>query len=66
MATHPDDLWLEVDRERFKVRAELLEGAERTKSLARIASISARYGTYQQKTDREIPIVRLIRVEKQL
>ena len=48
-------------RERFKVRGESLEGPERTEALAGIATISARYGTYQQKTDREIPIVRLTR-----
>jgi len=65
MAMHPDDLWLEVDKERFRVRPELLEGPEREEALARIASASARYGTYQQKTDREIPIVRLSRAEEQ-
>jgi deazaflavin-dependent oxidoreductase (nitroreductase family) len=61
MAKHPDDVWLEVGKERFKVRGQTLEGEERTDALARIASISPRYGTYQQKTDREIPIVRLER-----
>jgi deazaflavin-dependent oxidoreductase (nitroreductase family) len=61
MAKNPDDIWLEVGTERFKVRGESLEGPERTEALARIATISPRYGTYQQKTDREIPIVRLTR-----
>jgi deazaflavin-dependent oxidoreductase (nitroreductase family) len=61
MATNPDDIWLEVGTERFKVRGESLEGPERTEALARIATVSPRYGTYQQKTDREIPIVRLTR-----
>lgn len=61
MAKHPDDIWLEVGKERLKVRGQTLEGQERTDALARIASISPRYGTYQQKTDREIPIVRLER-----
>jgi deazaflavin-dependent oxidoreductase (nitroreductase family) len=61
MAKHPDDIWLEVGTERFKVRAESLEGQERAESLARIAVIAPRYGKYQQKTDREIPIVRLTR-----
>ena len=40
---------------------ETLEGAERLAALDRIAVISARYGEYQRKTDREIPIVRLTR-----
>jgi deazaflavin-dependent oxidoreductase (nitroreductase family) len=61
MAKHPDDIWLEVGKERFKVRGESLEGPERTEALARIAAISPRYGKYQEKTDREIPIVRLTR-----
>jgi deazaflavin-dependent oxidoreductase (nitroreductase family) len=61
MAKHPDDIWLEVGTERFKVRGESLEGPARAEALARIAAISSRYGSYQQKTDREIPIVRLTR-----
>jgi deazaflavin-dependent oxidoreductase (nitroreductase family) len=61
MASNPDDIWLEVGKERFKVRGESLEGPKRTEALARIATVSPRYGTYQQKTDREIPIVRLTR-----
>ena len=61
MARHPDDIWLEVGKERFKVHAESLEGGERAEALARIAAIAPRYGGYQEKTDREIPIVRLTR-----
>ena len=61
MAKHPDDVWLEVGKQRFKVRAQSLEGPERADALARIAATAPRYGTYQQKTDREIPIVRLTR-----
>lgn len=52
---------LAVGMERFKVRAETLEGQERADALARIAAVSARYGKDQEKTDREIPIVRLTR-----
>jgi deazaflavin-dependent oxidoreductase (nitroreductase family) len=61
MAKHPDDIWLEVGTEQFKVRGESLEGQERAEALARIAKIAPRYGKYQEKTDREIPIVRLTR-----
>jgi hypothetical protein len=50
MAKHPDEIWLEVGKERFKVRAESLEGPERAEALARIAAIAPRYGTYQQKS----------------
>lgn len=61
LAKHPDDIWLEVEKERFKVHAESLEGSERAEALARIAAMAPRYGRYQEKTDREIPIVRLTR-----
>lgn len=61
MAKHPDAVWLEVGTDRFKVGCESLEGQEREEALARIAGISPRYGTYQEQTDREIPVVRLIR-----
>jgi deazaflavin-dependent oxidoreductase (nitroreductase family) len=61
MAKHPDDIWLEVGKERFKARGESLDGSERVEALARIATIAPRYGKYQEQTDREIPIVRLTR-----
>lgn len=58
-AKHPDDMWLEVGYRKLKVEPTLLKGKERHDALARIAAISPRYGEYQTKTDREIPIVRL-------
>jgi deazaflavin-dependent oxidoreductase (nitroreductase family) len=61
MATRPDDIWLEVGTQRFKVRGQSLEGPERAEALTRIATIAPRYGKYQEQTDREIPIVRLTR-----
>jgi deazaflavin-dependent oxidoreductase (nitroreductase family) len=59
MAKHPDQIWMEVGAHKFQVRAESLQGDARTQALARIATIAPRYGKYQEKTDREIPIVRL-------
>lgn len=59
LAKHPDEVWLEVGSRKLKVRPELLKGAEREAALARIARVASRYGQYQKKTDREIPIVRL-------
>jgi deazaflavin-dependent oxidoreductase (nitroreductase family) len=64
MVEHPDEIWLEVGNRKMKVRGESLIGSEREEHLARIATISARYGQYQKKTDREIPIVRLTRVSE--
>ena len=62
MVKHPDDLWLEVGSRKMKVSGESLHGREREETLARIAVKSPRFGGYQKKTDREIPIVRLTRI----
>ena len=59
MVKNPDDIWLEVGKRRVQVKAEALHGAAREVALGRVAAISARYGTYQEKTDRAIPVVRL-------
>jgi len=59
LAKDPDRVWLEVGNRRLKVTPELLQGEERESALARIASIAPRYGTYQKKTDRQIPVIRL-------
>jgi hypothetical protein len=37
----------------------VLEGERRQAALAKIAAIAPRYGDYQKKTDRQIPIIRL-------
>ncbi|HEX9098008.1 MAG TPA: nitroreductase/quinone reductase family protein [Candidatus Dormibacteraeota bacterium] len=62
MVKHPDEIWLEVGSRKMKVRGDSLQGREREDALARIAAISARYGKYPTKTDREIPVVRLTRI----
>lgn len=59
LAKHPDQVWLEVGNRKVKVVPTLLKGQEREAALDRIAKIAPRYGGYQEKTDREIPIVRL-------
>ena len=61
MAKHPDDIWLEVGTERFKVRGDSLEGAGARwrRWPASRRSLLATANT--KKTDREIPIVRLTR-----
>jgi deazaflavin-dependent oxidoreductase (nitroreductase family) len=62
MVRHPEEIWLEVGSRKMRVTGESLHGREREETLARIAAISPRFGGYQKKTDREIPIVRLTRV----
>ena len=46
----------------MKVSGKSLTGSERDDALRRIAAVSAQYGRYPTKTDREIPIVRLTRI----
>ncbi len=59
LAKSPDKIWLEIGNRKLRVVAHSLRGKEREQALARIAAVAPRYATYQKKTDREIPIVRL-------
>ena len=59
LAKNPDKVWIEVGNRKLAVKAESLKGADREKALARVAAIAPRYGEYQKKTDREIPVIRL-------
>jgi deazaflavin-dependent oxidoreductase (nitroreductase family) len=58
LAAQPD-AWIEVGGRRRQVRAGQLEGAEREEAWQRVVSTAPGYGRYQEKTDREIPILRL-------
>jgi len=62
MAKNPDEVWAEVGRRKFKVRPQLLKGAERQAAMARVVAASPGYASYEKKTDREIPVVRLVPV----
>jgi deazaflavin-dependent oxidoreductase (nitroreductase family) len=59
MARHPDDTWVEVDGRRVKVVPRSLSGEERDRAWEQITAKSQRFTGYQDKTDREIPVVRL-------
>jgi deazaflavin-dependent oxidoreductase (nitroreductase family) len=59
IAKNSDKVWLEVGKRKFRARAESLQGAERLAGLERVAAVAPRYGDYQRKTDREIPVIRL-------
>lgn len=59
LAKNRDKIWLEVGNRKLKVKADSLKGKAREDALSRIAAIAPRYGDYQKKTDREIPIIRL-------
>jgi deazaflavin-dependent oxidoreductase (nitroreductase family) len=59
MITHPNDIWLEVGKQKMKVRAEALAGAARDEAYKRVAAVAPNYGEYPKKTDRVIPVIRL-------
>jgi len=62
LARNPDRVWIELGQQRWKVRAESLRGSERDEAWSRIVALAPGYAGYQEKTDRIIPVVRLIRV----
>jgi deazaflavin-dependent oxidoreductase (nitroreductase family) len=61
LAGNPDKVWVDVGRERYKVTPELLSGDERAAAWKRIVAEAPQFAGYLQQTDREIPVVRLIR-----
>lgn len=63
LAHHPDDVWVEIDQRRARVRAESLTGFERDQAWRRIVAAAPRFGAYERKTDRIIPVVRLTPTE---
>jgi deazaflavin-dependent oxidoreductase (nitroreductase family) len=63
LARNPDKVWIEVGKRTLRVRPASLKGAGRVAAWQRIVAQAPGYGAYQQKTDREIPIVRLTLAE---
>jgi len=61
IAAHPGNVQIEVDGHRIGVTAEQLHGAERTRAWQQIAAATPRFAHYQDKTDRELPVIRLVR-----
>jgi deazaflavin-dependent oxidoreductase (nitroreductase family) len=59
IAAHPDQVQIEVGGRTMPVTAEQLHGAEREAAWQQITTAASRFTGYQQKTDRELPIIRL-------
>ena len=59
MAKNPDRIWLKDGSRRVRVDANNLKGEERAEAYSRLVAIYKGYAGYVQKTDREIPVVRL-------
>ena len=60
IAAHPDKVQIEVNGRRIGVKAEQLHGAERAQAWQQIAATAPRFAQYQDKTDRELPVIRLV------
>ena len=61
LAAHPDRLWIETAGDKIAVRAEQLHGEERSAAWTLITTAAPRFAQYQESTDRELPVIRLIR-----
>lgn len=59
MARNPDRIWVTMDGRKQRVDAETLSGAQRQAAWDRIVAEAPLYAGYEQKTDREIPVVRI-------
>jgi deazaflavin-dependent oxidoreductase (nitroreductase family) len=60
IAAHPGNVQIEVDGRRIGVTAEHLHGTERAQAWQQIAATAPRFAQYQAKTDRELPVIRLV------
>jgi deazaflavin-dependent oxidoreductase (nitroreductase family) len=60
LATHPDQVWIELLGRKVAVTAEQLHGAERDQAWRQITAAAPRFAAYQEATDRELPIIRLV------
>ena len=63
LAKHPDDVSVEVEGRSFPARAETLHGIERQQAWTKIIQLAPGYGRYAEQTDRELPVIRLVRMD---
>ncbi|WP_410788484.1 nitroreductase/quinone reductase family protein [Kribbella sp. C-35] len=60
LAANPDKVRIDLDGRTIDVRAEQLHGPERDEAWKLITTASPRFAEYQVKTDRELPVIRLV------
>jgi deazaflavin-dependent oxidoreductase (nitroreductase family) len=60
IAAHPDKVQIELDGRTIPVMAEQLHGADRDQAWQQIIATAPRFAQYEQKTDRELPVIRLM------
>ncbi len=59
IAAHPDQVRVEMAGRNVTVSAEQLHGHAREEALRRIKKELPRFAKYEEKTDRELPVIRL-------
>lgn len=59
LARHPDQVEIEVEGRKTAATPQTLTGDERAAAWVRITGEQPRFAGYEEKTDREIPVVRL-------
>jgi deazaflavin-dependent oxidoreductase (nitroreductase family) len=59
LAKNPDQVWVTVAKEDYKVHPESLQGSERDEAWKRIVALAPGFGKYETTTDRLIPVIRL-------
>jgi deazaflavin-dependent oxidoreductase (nitroreductase family) len=61
IAANPDRVTIELGGEKIAVTAEQLHGEERARAWVEITRTASNFASYETKTDREIPVIRLTR-----
>ncbi|MFD8076752.1 nitroreductase/quinone reductase family protein [Streptomyces sp. NPDC059718] len=59
LAARPEEVSISTDGRRTEVTAVQLHGAERAAAWEQIVAARPQYARYAQKTDRELPVIRL-------
>ncbi len=63
IAAHPDQVWAEFGGRQMRVTPTQLEADARAQAWQRITQSQPRYLGYEKKTDRGIPVIRLVRAD---
>jgi deazaflavin-dependent oxidoreductase (nitroreductase family) len=64
LAAHPESVTIDVGGRNVDVVPEQLYGPERERAWQSIVAAAPRYGGYVGKTDRELPVIRLTRLDE--
>ncbi|MFZ0228296.1 MAG: nitroreductase/quinone reductase family protein [Mycobacterium sp.] len=59
LAGHPDTVQIQIAGRTIAVNAEQLHGNARQQAWRHITRTADRFAKYEQKTDRELPVIRL-------